>query len=310
MRALRPSFHVVAASVLCALTLLGGAPVPARAVTSPAVRALDTRITRAEHRIERWSRVLAHWQSDVARAAAALQRIQAAPATVAPRPPDYFSPRMARRTLHAPPTWRARIAGAHARLQAVLRDHGAREAQQQQEAWGAYLAQLRTARDEAVHAARRNSLHGVLPGVPVTYAAWARGLLSALGAPTCDDNVLLVVTWETAESTRAAYNPLATSHAMTGAGVFNEVGVKNYVSVEQGLEASRDTLEGGSPSYGYAPIVNLLRACAPAETTAAAIRDSAWCRGCGAGAYVLGLLPVVRDAWDEHAARLISSPAA
>jgi hypothetical protein len=310
MRPLPHSLRALATSSLCALVLLGVAPAPADAITSPVVHALDVRIAGAEHRIEHWNRALGRWQADVGHAAAALQRIQASSGVEPPAPIDYFSPRMANRTLLVPPTWPERVESAHARLQAVLRDHAAREAQQQQQAWTAYLGQLQAARVEAVQAARHSGLSGVVPGSPITYEAWAKGLLSALGAPSCENNVLLVVTWETAESTQAAYNPLATTHEMPGAGSFNTVGVKNYVSADQGLEASRDTLLGGADSYGYVAIVDALRACAPAETTASAIRDSAWCRGCAVGAYVVGLLPIVRSGWDEHAGRLISTPAA
>jgi len=53
--------------------------------------------------------------------------------------------------------------------------------------------------------------------------------------------------------------------------------------------------------------VRALRAWAPAAASAGAIRDSAWCRGCGGGAYVLGLLGEVRASWADHAARLIAT---
>ncbi len=77
-----------------------------------------------------------------------------------------------------------------------------------------------------------------------------------------------MVTWETSESTDAAFNPLATTHAMEGATDFNSVGVKNYRSLDQGLDAARDTLQGGADSYGYDAILSSLQACATAEATA------------------------------------------
>ena len=144
-----------------------------------------------------------------------------------------------------------------------------------------------------------------MPGGPLTYEAWARGFLAHVSAPACSENLVIVVTWETSESTSAAFNPLATTRDMPGATDFNSVGVKNFVSLRQGLDASRDTLQGGAESYGYDAILASLQACAPAETTAAWINASAWCRGCVNGAYITGLLPVVRADYAGHAGRLI-----
>jgi len=42
---------------------------------------------------------------------------------------------------------------------------------------------------------------GIVPGDPVTYEAWARAFLSRLEAPDCAENLIIVVTWETPEST-------------------------------------------------------------------------------------------------------------
>ena len=148
---------------------------------------------------------------------------------------------------------------------------------------------------------------GLAPGEPVTYEGWAGAFLRRLGAPACGENLLIVVTWETAESTAAAFNPLATTRDMPGATDMNSVGVKDYVSLEQGLDASRDTLLLGAESYLYGAIVERLRACASAEATARAINASAWCRGCVGGAYITGLLPIVRSSYGEHAVRLVST---
>lgn len=293
---------------LTALTSLAATPAPAQAAPAQ-VRRIDVQLREAHKHIERWNRALLHWQTRVGRAVGRLQRVQAEPAIELPAGPDYLSPRWANRVIPRTPSLEARLAEAHRHLQSVLRDHGAREAQQQLQAWGAFELELEVARTSAVQRARHDG-SVVVPNGPITYEAWARGFLGSLGAPTCDDNVVLVVTWQTAESTQAWFNPLATTHDMEGAGIFNSSGVRNYVSVDQGLQASRDTLEGGAESYGYGVILNALRACAPAKSTARAIRDSAWCRGCASGAYVIGLLPVVRAGWTEHATRLVSTPGA
>jgi hypothetical protein len=139
-------------------------------------------------------------------------------------------------------------------------------------------------------------------GTP-TAGEWARLFLAEIGAPTCGENRLLVVTWEAQESTDARFNPLATTHSMEGATDFNSVGVKNYRSVAQGLAAARETLEQGAASYGYEAILSSLRACNDAEATAWFINASAWCRGCTSGAYLTGLLPAVRADYATYAAR-------
>ena len=108
---------------------------------------------------------------------------------------------------------------------------------------------------------------------------------------------------------RMRVNPLATTRDMPGATDMNTVGVKHYTSLRQGLDASRDTLLLGAESYGYGAIVASLRECASAEVTARAINASAWCRGCVGGAYITGLLPIVRASYAEHAVRLVSTGA-
>jgi hypothetical protein len=65
----------------------------------------------------------------------------------------------------------------------------------------------------------------------------------------------------------------------------------------------------GAESYGYGAIVDALRRCASASSTARAINASAWCRGCVGGAYITGLLPIVRASYAEHAARLVATGA-
>jgi hypothetical protein len=132
---------------------------------------------------------------------------------------------------------------------------------------------------------------------------WAGAFLEEIGAPACQENRVLVVAWQAQEGTEARFNPLATTHWMPGATDFNSVGVKNYRSVAQGLAAARETLEDGSPSYGYEAILSSLRACDDAEATAWFVNASAWCRGCTGGAYLTGLLPAVRADYATYAAR-------
>jgi hypothetical protein len=106
-----------------------------------------------------------------------------------------------------------------------------------------------------------------------------------------------------AESTDAAWNPLATTRDAPGATLFNAAGVKDYPTIEVGLRASAETLWGGYYRYGYGWIVYDLATCAPAAVTARAIRDSAWCSGCAGGTYVIGVLPRVEADYEAFAAR-------
>jgi peptidoglycan hydrolase CwlO-like protein len=133
---------------------------------------------------------------------------------------------------------------------------------------------------------------GILQGGHnATYGAWGAGFLQRIGAPTCFDNLVALVAWQVQEGTTANWNPLATTYPMPGASDFNSVGVKNYVSLAQGLEATYLTLN--TSSYGYPPILSSLRGCKDVMTTARAINASSWCRGCAGGRYETGLIATV-----------------
>jgi hypothetical protein len=127
----------------------------------------------------------------------------------------------------------------------------------------------------------------------VSYGDWADLLLRIFAAPTCRENRVVIVAWQVQEFTQAAWNPLATTHRMPGSTSFNSVGVQNYGSLEQGLEASKETIEHGWDVYGYGAIVRSLRGCADSLTTARAIAASSWCPGCLDGNYVVGVVPKV-----------------
>ncbi|HJP64986.1 MAG TPA: hypothetical protein VKA30_01630 [Actinomycetota bacterium] len=135
-------------------------------------------------------------------------------------------------------------------------------------------------------------------GGSLTFGQWSALWLPHVGAPTCRDNMVAVVSWGIAEYTAARWNPLATSRSMPGATNYNGSGVKNYVSLDQGLDASTQTLVQGSPSLGYGPILDSLRSCQSATHTARAIDASSWC---GCGAYVEARIPAVEGYYDHYA---------
>jgi peptidoglycan hydrolase CwlO-like protein len=167
------------------------------------------------------------------------------------------------------------------------------------------LAQLSDARTEAAALVRRLGITADpnVTGTGVSFGRWAELLLSRLGAPICQDNLIAVVAWESAEGTAAAYNPLATTHDVPGATDFNSVGVKNYPSLGDGIQATIDTLVLGSPTYGYGAVLTSLSMCAPAESTGAAINASSWCRRCAGGMYVVNVVSLVRADYERFATR-------
>jgi hypothetical protein len=147
----------------------------------------------------------------------------------------------------------------------------------------------------ATAAIRRVAGHGMT----ISYADWAKSFLRALGAPVVRNNMIVVVAWEAAEGTNATWNPLATTMGAEGASNFNEVGVKNYLSKEQGVDASIRTLT--RPGLGYEAVLDGLERGAPPMETAHAIQQSLWCHGCAEGGYVIGIVPAVEKYYDQYA---------
>lgn len=167
----------------------------------------------------------------------------------------------------------------------------------------AELARLSQAHDDAtsrVHAIERRIARrsGALP-----FGDWGARFLDHIGAPACQENLIVMVAWQANEFTEARWNPLATTHRMHGSTSFNSVGVQDFRTLTQGLRATEETLTGGAESYGYAAILQGLHACAGASVTADAIRASAWCRGCSLGTYVTGLIPIVRAYFAAYAVK-------
>ena len=144
-----------------------------------------------------------------------------------------------------------------------------------------------------------NGAGGILQGGHnAAYGAWAASFLNKIGAPTCFNNLVVMVAWQVQEGTQANWNPLATTYPMQGATNFHSVDVKNYVSLEQGLEATQLTL--GVNSYGYPVIMADLHRCPDSMVTARAVNASSWCRGCTGGRYLTGLIPTVEAHYDTY----------
>ena len=148
-------------------------------------------------------------------------------------------------------------------------------------------------RAEEIEAARLALQHGV------TFGKWATAFLGEIGAPIQRNNLVVLVAWETAEYTSARWNPLATTYYMPGSTCYNAGCVRNYISLEQGLQATYGTLS--RPGLGYEPILIDLHRNADPMDTAKAINASRWCNGCANGQYVVDLIPSVENNYDAYA---------
>lgn len=106
------------------------------------------------------------------------------------------------------------------------------------------------------------------------------------------------VSWMQAEGGSAKFNPLNTTQEMPGATDFNWVGVKNYVSFKQGVQATIKTLNYGARHdlFGYRPIRQDLVKNAWASKTLLDIERSEW----GTGGLALKCLPGVKLFWDKY----------
>jgi hypothetical protein len=70
-------------------------------------------------------------------------------------------------------------------------------------------------------------------------------LLQKLGAPTTNENLKFLYAWRQSEGKSGKYNPFNTTQSMSNSTNFNSVGVKNYASMDDGLNATIKTLNNG-----------------------------------------------------------------
>ena len=80
-------------------------------------------------------------------------------------------------------------------------------------------------------------------------------VLSCIGAEPTKDNMTFMYAWRQAEGGKATNNPFNTTQKMPGATNYNSVGVKNYKSSEDGIQATCKTLNNGR----YSDIVTGLK---------------------------------------------------
>jgi hypothetical protein len=297
----------------CLVLALLALAAPARAQVAPeppdpvaALRAraaeLDAQIAAAQAQLDAWQRQLQGWSVRLDRAERAVELARRTARDRTSLQVDQAENPALRKLMGSERPSRGVLLALQQRVDRVRADPeaaialgGANEAQDQ-------VASLQRARADVADAVVLLTATGAAAVEPDA-GTWVRLFLSYIGAPTCEENLVLLVAWQAQESTSARFNPLATTHVMPGATAMNSVGVRNYVSVAQGLQGTLATLEAPIADYGYAPILASLRACAPAETTAWYVNASAWCRGCTDGGYLTRLLPAVRADYATYAAR-------
>ena len=146
-------------------------------------------------------------------------------------------------------------------------------------AFAAALAQAQTPAATTGSTAAMPTSNGTLNRAGVDPVQWAKDFLSRLNAPITNENMRAITAWEKAEGTAAKFNPLATTQSgFNGESNFNSVGVKNYMSYADGLDANVKVINNGL----YSNILAALQRGDDAHSVAQAITNSPW----GTGALV------------------------
>ena len=107
---------------------------------------------------------------------------------------------------------------------------------------------------------------------------FAQGVLKQIQAPTSQKNIAFMLAWMDQENTKASFNPLATTKRSGDAQSFNRANVKNYRSMEEGIQATASTIANGR----YNTILSSLQANRPEDSYAA---SSEWHTWTGEGNY-------------------------
>lgn len=138
----------------------------------------------------------------------------------------------------------------------------------------------------------------------VTYDSMALAQLNFSGFPVSDNNVKSMVIWAASENALgngAEWNIWDTEEGgEPGEGDFNRAGVKNYPSIQEGMDAFNRTLRNGD----YEPIIQALsRSASPAETCSF-ITNSPW----GSKPSAILVANVLAE-WDRYANLVVGGSA-
>jgi hypothetical protein len=135
----------------------------------------------------------------------------------------------------------------------------------------------------------------------VTRIEWAKAFLKWADLPVTKHNCWALVAWESAEGGSAKWNPLNTTQRWSGSTDYNSVGVQNYKTQEDGLNATLKTIKQTQGFLGYGPIVAALARDALAHDTLTMVEHSAW----GTGGLALRILHDVKTYWQHYSTQPI-----
>jgi hypothetical protein len=103
-----------------------------------------------------------------------------------------------------------------------------------------------------------------------------KSILKCLGAEPTKSNMLFMYAWRQAEGGKAKNNPFNTTLKIPGATNYNSVGVKNYSTPEEGIDATCKTLKNGRNKYGYDKIIDGLKNDVGLSKLSDAVVNSKW----------------------------------
>ena len=117
-----------------------------------------------------------------------------------------------------------------------------------------------------------------LSGTLKTDDDFYKAVLKCLGAEPTKDNMLFMYAWRQSEGGKAKNNPFNTTMKMPGATNISNtsVGVKNYSTPEEGIEATCKTLKNGRDKYGYDKIIDGLKNDIGLKQLSDAVVNSKW----------------------------------
>jgi hypothetical protein len=103
-----------------------------------------------------------------------------------------------------------------------------------------------------------------------------KSILKCLGAEPTKSNMFFMYAWRQAEGGGAKNNPFNTTLKIPGATNYNSVGVKNYRTSEDGIQATCKTLINGRDKYGYGKIIDGLKNDVGLSKLSDAVVSSKW----------------------------------
>jgi cell wall-associated NlpC family hydrolase len=110
-----------------------------------------------------------------------------------------------------------------------------------------------------------------IPSIP----DWRERILHGVGVKPTQENLKFMSAWARAEGGGAANNPFNTTQPVAGASNYNSIGVRNYRNVQEGIDATVNTITNGR----YGNIIGALREGDDAMKSAAALAASPWGTG-------------------------------